>query len=390
MSDQDQTSRSGTGPEHRSTITARLRQSEATLADALELLQAISDASPGGIVAYQADGPCVFANAAAARIVGATRPQLIQQNFRKVPQWRETGLLAAAEQALERGGVIEHELQTITSFGVAVCLHCTLTTFQSRGEPHLLVAYEDITGKRTAEKAMTRALDELERSNRELEQFAYVASHDLQEPLRMVASFTQLLADRYAGELDERARGYIDLAVEGATRMRRLINSLLALSRVHREAQPAQTVNCAQLLSQVKLDLALTIQESGAEIVATGLPELRGDPPQLRQLMQNLLDNAIKFRSNQPPRVEISAHRQAGGWIFEVADNGIGIPEKHRERIFAPFQRLHLRREYPGDGIGLAIAQCVVERHGGSIRAEGRPGGGARLIFDIPDNVGVN
>lgn len=206
----------------------------------------------------------------------------------------------------------------------------------------------------------------------------------------MVASFTQLLADRYAGELDERARGYIDLAVEGATRMRRLINSLLALSRVHREAQPAQTVNCAQLLSQVKLDLALTIQESGAEIVATGLPELRGDPPQLRQLMQNLLDNAIKFRSNQPPRVEISAHRQAGGWIFEVADNGIGIPEKHRERIFAPFQRLHLRREYPGDGIGLAIAQCVVERHGGSIRAEGRPGGGARLIFDIPDNVGVN
>ena len=390
MSDQDQTSRSGTGPEHRSTITARLRQSEATLADALELLQAISDASPGGIVAYQADGPCVFANAAAARIVGATRPQLIQQNFRKVPQWRETGLLAAAEQALERGGVIEHELQTITSFGVAVCLHCTLTTFQSRSEPHLLVAYEDITGKRAAEKAMTRALDELERSNRELEQFAYVASHDLQEPLRMVAAFTQLLADRYADNLDARAREYISHAVEGATRMRRLVNSLLALSRVHREARDLETVNINRLLAQVKKDLALAIQESGAEIVTRGLPTLQGDPPQLRQLLQNLLDNAIKFRGGERPRVEISASRGASGWIFQVADNGLGIPEEHRERVFAPFQRLHVRRDFPGDGIGLAIARRVVERHGGKIRIEENAGAGSILVFDIPDHPGVD
>ncbi len=390
MSDKDQAPRSETGPEHHSTITARLRQSEATLADALELLQAISDASPGGIVAYQADGPCVFANAAAGRIIGATRSQLIQQNFREIKTWRESGLFMAAEHALKGDGVVEHELQTISSFGTPVCLHCTLTTFQSRGEPHLLLAYEDITGKRTAEQTMTRALDDLERSNLELEQFAYVASHDLQEPLRMVAAFTQLLADRYGDKLDATAREYIHHAVEGATRMRRLINSLLDLSRVHREAQDLVSVNWSSLLDQVKKDLTLKIQESGAVIAARGLPILNGDPPQLRQLLQNLLDNAIKFHGEAPPRAEISAARTDSGWTFQVADNGIGIPEEHRERVFAPFQRLHLRRDYPGDGIGLAIARKVVERHGGRIHVEANEGGGTRVIFDIPDDPGVD
>ena len=390
MSNKDQAPRSETGPEHRSTITARLRQSEASLADALELLQAISDASPGGIVAYQTDGPCVFANAAAARIVGATQPQLSRENFREVASWKVSGLLMAAEHALESGGVVEHELQTISTFGTPVCLHCTLTTFQSRGEPHLLLAYEDITDKRTAEQTMTRALDDLERSNRELEQFAYVASHDLQEPLRMVAAFTQLLADRYGDKLDAGARDYIRHAVEGATRMRRLVNSLLALSRVHREARDLERVDCARQLEQVKKDLTLKIRESGAIIEAKDLPILHGDPPQLRQLLQNLLGNAIKFRGEEPPRVKISASRTDGGWTFEVADNGIGIPEEHRERVFEPFQRLHVRRAYPGDGIGLAIARKVVERHGGEIHIEGNEHDGSVVIFDIPDDPGVD
>lgn len=371
-------------------IARRLRRSEADLADALDLLQAVSDASPGGIVAYRSEGPCVLANAAAARIVGATQEQLLQENFRQLDSWNSSGLLAAADLALDQGGVVHQELHTVSTFGSEVFLQCKLTTFESRGELHLLLAYEDITDKRSAELAMTRALDDLERSNHELEMFAYVASHDLQEPLRMVASFTQLLADRYGDQLDQRAQMYIGHAVEGALRMRRLINSLLALSRVRQYERPMKQVNCSALLKQVRQDLALVIQETGARIQVGDLPIIRGNAPQLRQLFQNLLDNALKFRAEDPPLVEISATRGADGWIFEVSDNGIGIPGQYLERIFAPFQRLHLRQEYLGDGIGLAIARRVVEGHGGRIQAKSPPGGGACFIFDIPDDGGVD
>ncbi len=375
--------------DHAASISERSRRAEAALQDALDLLQAINQASPSGIVAYHEDGPCVFANAAAAAIIGASVDQLLAQNFRELPSWDASGLLLAAEQALDGGGVVHHDLHIVSTFGREVYLACQLTTFESRGEPHLLLLYEDSTDKHLSDDAMNQALDELERSNRELKQFAHVASHDLKEPLRMVASFTQLLAERYRGKLDARADMYIDLAVEGATRMHRLINSLLALSRVRRGERPRKRLACEELVQQVLRDMSVSLQESGARIIYDELPRVEADPPQLRQLLQNLIDNAIKFRSEQAPRVEISAEPGEDCWIFTVADNGIGIPEEYLERIFEPFQRLHLRQAYPGDGIGLAIARRVVERHGGTIRAESTVGEGTRIIFQLPAGKGV-
>ncbi|RMF83021.1 MAG: GHKL domain-containing protein, partial [Nitrospinota bacterium] len=225
---------------------------------------------------------------------------------------------------------------------------------------------------------------ELERSNKELEQFAYVASHDLQEPLRMVASYTQLLARHYEGQLDEKASKYIHYIVDGATRMQTLINDLLTLSRVGTRGNPLEPTDCQEVMAEVLENLERKIAETGAEIVIGQLPMVMADRTQLGQVFQNLIDNAMKFRSAAPPRVEITAHRQNGWWEICVADNGIGIEPQYHERIFTIFQRLHARGTYPGTGIGLAIVKKVVERHGGRVWVESTCGKGSRFFFTLP------
>jgi signal transduction histidine kinase len=207
--------------------------------------------------------------------------------------------------------------------------------------------------------------DDLARSNQELEQFAYVASHDLQEPLRKVASFSQLLQQRYAGQLDERADQYIEFAVDGARRMQDLINDLLAFSRVGRLEHPHGDVDCAELVVRVRADLATSIEESGATVEADPLPTVRGDAGLLRLVFQNLIGNAIKFRRDAPPVVRLSAERDDGFWRFRCEDNGIGIDDEYADRIFVIFQRLHPRASYEGTGIGLAMCRKIVEYHGG-------------------------
>lgn len=224
----------------------------------------------------------------------------------------------------------------------------------------------------------------LARSNRELEQFAYVASHDLQEPLRKIAGFTELLANRYKGTFDEKAESYMAYIVDGATRMRSLINDLLDYSRVMRSTRELADTDCSALLSRVLRDLEPAIRESNAEIVSGPLPVIRGDQSQLGQLFQNLIGNAIKYRGVAPPRVVINAARQHDAWLFSVADNGIGIAPEFSERIFAIFQRLHTRAEYPGTGIGLAVCRKIIERHGGSIWVESSAGTGSTFFFTIP------
>ncbi len=224
----------------------------------------------------------------------------------------------------------------------------------------------------------------LARSNRELEQFAYVASHDLQEPLRKIAGFTELLANRYKGTFDEKAESYMAYIVDGATRMRSLINDLLDYSRVMRSTRELADTDCSALLSRVLRDLEPAIKESNAEILCGALPVIRGDQSQLGQLFQNLIGNAIKYRGVAPPRVVINASRQRDAWLFSVADNGIGIAPEFSERIFAIFQRLHTRAEYPGTGIGLAVCRKIVERHGGSIWVESSAGRGSTFFFTIP------
>ena len=236
-----------------------------------------------------------------------------------------------------------------------------------------------------AEEALASKAKELERSNMELSQFAHVASHDLQEPLRMVASFTSLLRERYAGQIDEEADTYIDYAIEGATRMRELIDGLLTFSQVESAARPLEPVDSAEVVEQVRATLQVAIGESRAEVEVGELPRVMAAREQLHQLFQNLIANAIKFCGQSPPRIRISAFRLRKEWVVVVKDRGIGIEQEYHEQIFQIFQRLHTRQEYPGVGIGLAICKRIVERHGGRIWLESTAGVGTSIFFTLQD-----
>ncbi len=228
---------------------------------------------------------------------------------------------------------------------------------------------------------------DLQRSNMELEQFAYVASHDLQEPLRMVVSYLQLLERRYGGSLDAEGIQFMKFAVDGGQRMQTLIQDLLAFSRVHTHRKPFESVDLNATMRAVLADLKVVIGETGATITQDVLPVVRGDPTQLAQLFQNLISNGIKFRSKDAPRIHISAERGEHEWRFGVQDNGIGIDPQYFGRIFAIFQRLHSRDEYPGTGIGLAVCKRIVERHNGRIWVESELGKGAKFCFTIADYI---
>jgi light-regulated signal transduction histidine kinase (bacteriophytochrome) len=234
------------------------------------------------------------------------------------------------------------------------------------------------------EEALKRQTLELARSNADLEQFAYVASHDLQEPLRVVASYAQLFSQRYQGTLDPEADNMIGRVVNGAFRMQQLINDLLIYSRVGTHGKGMQPADCSGVLDDVIANLKKSIEESGATVTAEPLPSVMADRTQLKQLFQNLIDNAIKYRSTQPVTVHVRAQQHDKEWVFAVQDNGIGIHPDNAQRIFVLFQRLHAEEEYPGTGIGLSICQKIVERHGGRIWVESEPYKGSTFYFTLP------
>jgi light-regulated signal transduction histidine kinase (bacteriophytochrome) len=236
---------------------------------------------------------------------------------------------------------------------------------------------EEIAARREMEVA-------LRRSNTELEQLAYVASHDMQEPLRMVASYLQLVAQRYKGRLDADADEFIGYAVDGAKRMQALINDLLAYSRLGTKARPFERTDCNKLVDIALRNLAIARAESGAQVTSDTLPEVMGDPSQLLQLFQNLLSNAFKFKRIDPLQVHVTAQAVDGAWRISVSDNGIGIAPEYFERIFVLFQRLHGRGAFPGTGIGLALCKKIVERHGGEISVDSQEGRGSTFSFTIP------
>ncbi|MBI2954676.1 MAG: PAS domain-containing sensor histidine kinase [Chloroflexi bacterium] len=267
--------------------------------------------------------------------------------------------------------------------------------FRYAGGRAALGNFMDIAERKRAEEELREAHDTLEqkvrertadlaRSNADLQQFAYVASHDLQEPLRAIAGYVQLLARRYQGKLDADADDFIIHAADGAARMQALIDDLLAYSRVNTQGQSLKPTDSSAVLERVLASFRLVVEKNGAVVTHDQLPTVMADASQLSQLLQNLIGNAIKFHGKEPPRVHISAEQKGDEWVFAVRDNGIGIAPQYFERIFLLFQRLHGRARYPGTGIGLAICKKIVERHGGRIWVDSEAGKGATFYFTIP------
>ena len=242
----------------------------------------------------------------------------------------------------------------------------------------------DITLRKQVEHDLELTLTELKRANADLEQFASAASHDLQEPLRMISSYLQLLSTRYEGKLDKDADTYIGFAVDGSNRLQKMITDLLEFSRVGTRGRPFAPVDSGTVLDRALMNLKMAIEESGAEVTVEKLPQVLADETQLMLLFQNLVGNSIKFRGTDPPRVRISARRDGEKWVFSVKDNGIGIDPKQHDKLFVIFRRLHSRDKYPGTGIGLAMCRRIVERHGGRIWIESELGRGATFLFTLP------
>jgi PAS domain S-box-containing protein len=369
-------------------VTER-KQADQTLRESQAMFQALFEFAPDAIVAVNGEGNIVRVNAQTETMFGYRREALhgqpveilLPERFTQRHVGHRAGYLANPRTRPMGAGL---ELYGRRKDGSEFPVDITLGPVEKGESSIVLSIVRDITERKRAEEALAQQAEELRRSNAELEQFAYVASHDLQEPLRAVTGMVQLLRQRYQGKLDARADEFITHAVEGAARMQALINDLLAFSRVGPRGQPLQPADGSTILTSVLANLAVAIRESQAVVTHDALPTVMADPIQITQLLQNLIGNGIKFRSEQPPEIHVGAERREGEWVFSVRDNGIGIEPQYFERIFGVFQRLHTRREYPGTGIGLAICKKIVERHGGRIWVESEPGQGATFLFTIP------
>jgi PAS domain S-box-containing protein len=341
----------------------------------------ILEVAPNAAIVVDSTGRISLANRAAERLFGYERDELVG---------RPVEVLVPETTRADHSGHVQsfyadpvarpmgagRDLFGRRKDGTEVPIEIGLNPIDAPRGRSTVASIVDITERKRRE-------DELRRSNAELEQFAYVASHDLQEPLRMVANYTELLAKRYRGRLDETADRYIHYASDGARRMQRLVSDLLAVSRIGSQGRPLVPVSAKEALAAAIESLRTIIRDSGARIEAGPLPDVLADPTQLRQLLQNLVANAIKFRSEAPPVVSITATQHADEHQFSVTDNGIGIDPRYADRIFQMFQRLHPRSEYDGSGIGLAIAQRIVERHGGRIWLESRGCAGTTFHFTL-------
>jgi PAS domain S-box-containing protein len=339
------------------------------------------------------EGFIVSWNEGAERLKGYRAEEIIGQHFSRfyaAEDIRKGMPAMELKQAIENGR-FEGEGWRIRKDGSRFLANVVVTAL--RDEKGRLRGFgkitRDITERKRSEEHLTKTMEDLKRSNDELGQFAYVASHDLQEPLRMVASYTQLLAQRYKGRLDSDADEFIAFAVDGCNRMQCLIQDLLSYSRAGANAEPLREISCEDALEKTLRNLRATIRDSGAMVTHDSLPTIMMDETQLVQVLQNLIGNAIKYRGAEPPQVHVSATRKGGNeWVFSVRDNGMGIEAKYFQRIFILFQRLHGQKEFEGTGIGLAMCKKIVDRLGGRIWVESQAMKGATFYFALPTGDG--
>ena len=347
------------------------------------------EAAPDAMVVVDQAGEIVLLNVQAEKQFGYRRDELVGQRVTNIiPEGFAERLAADALRSAEDARSQEIgagiELSALRKDGGEFPIEIMLSPLEGSGEILVTAAIRDISARKDAEAQLLSKVAELKRSNEELEQFAYIASHDLQEPLRMVASYTQLLARRYKGKLDADADAFIDFAVDGAKRMQRLIQDLLAFSRVGTKGKLLIDTSSETALGEALVNLRGAIEDGDAVVTHDSLPDVVADQAQLIQLFQNLVGNAIKYHGTVLPQVHVSATKSDGRWMFSVRDNGLGIEERYFERIFGMFQRLHKREEFEGTGIGLAICRKIVERHGGQITVESHPGAGSIFRFTLP------
>jgi PAS domain S-box-containing protein len=371
-------------------LRERQKRSDAALRESQAQLEGLVQTAMDAILTVDGEQRIVLFNAAAEKMFRCSKAEAMGQPLERfIPERFRAAHAAhmkrfAATGATNRAKGEFDALRAMRADGEEFPMAASISRTQVGDRTQFTVILRDITERQRAEKKLAQKMEELARSNEDLEQFAYAASHDLQEPLRMVAAYTQLLAERYRGQLDANADKYIGYAVEGATRMQVLIRDLLAFSRVDRNGTERSDTDCNSALEEALLNLQAAIQESGAAVTRDRLPVVAANRSQMIQLFQNLIGNAIKFRGKEAPVIRVSAERQGDHWQFAVTDNGIGIAPEHKEIIFVIFRRLHAREEYSGNGVGLAICKKIVEHHGGRIWVESEPGQGCTFRFTLP------
>ena len=387
--------------------TALLRRQAEVLSKAEQKFRSLLEAAPDAMIISSEDGRISLVNSQAEVMFGFRREELIGQNIRElVPDWTASSPLSLDSHGLASTGLSSpKELWAVRKNKQRYPAEISLSPLQTVEGLLLTSAIRDITERKKADEAirelnttleqrvtertqeLMQSNEALRQSNDDLNQFAYAASHDLQEPLRMVALYSQMLQRKYAGDLDPETDQYVGFIVGGAKRMEMLLKDLLTYSQTGANVGPAEPIDCETVMRKVLLNLQASIEQSGASISWDSLPTLQAHEVRLVQLLQNIIGNAIKYRSEAPPKIRIAAERRDADWLFVVEDNGIGIEPEYAPQIFGIFKRLH-GQNYPGTGIGLAICQRIVERYGGRLWVESKPGEGSRFCFTLPPAAG--
>ncbi len=364
-----------------------LKRTEQALRESEERFRTLLKSLHEGIWVLDKDDRTTFVNPRMAEMLGYTEEEMLGKPVYSFndEEWRKSTAVYMDRRKQGISEQLEGELLRKDGGRVYALLETSPILDEDGNYTGSIAGVQDITDRKLAEERLKQAMAELDRSNKELEQFAYVTSHDLREPLRMMSSFAQLLEKRYKDKLDNTADEYIHFIVDGAARMQRLIDAILIYSRVSTRAVPFDLVEMERVFQDVLVNLKVAIEETKAKITHDPLPVIQGDPGQMAQVLQNLICNAIKFyREEDSPIVHVSSRQEGKEWIFSVTDNGIGIDPELFGRLFNLFQRLHPQDKYPGTGVGLAVAKKIVQRHGGRIWVESLPGKGSTFYFSIP------